>query len=101
MAMAVADPGGEGQIGPRSPLFRPFFFAFHPGGRSGKQTVPLPHNVNHAKKSTPKKKKKKSGGKKCVGAPPPPPPQLNEFFRPGADSRPSLFTNPGSATAME
>ena len=36
-------------------------------------------------------------------SPPPPPPPLSDFFRPGAasrhlDARPSLFTNPGSAT---
>ena len=35
-----------------------FFFAFHPGGRSGRQTVPLPHNVNYTPKI--------QGGKKCV-----------------------------------
>ena len=76
------------------PFFSGLFFACHPGGRSGRRMVPLPNNVNDAHK------------KKCVGVPPPPPPpppHWATFFRPGAasrnlDSRPSLFTNPGSAT---
>ena len=68
---------GVGRIG-RGPLpFRPLFcfgfcvcyFAVHSGDRSGRRTVPLPHNVNDA------------------GA-------ASRHF----DYRPSLFTNPGSAT---
>ena len=75
--------GGSRGGGPNRPLAPPppfwgrffffffYFLPFHPGGWSGRRTVPIPHNV-----------------------------------RPGAasrhlDSRPSLFTNPGSATEMD
>ena len=58
---AVSDPGGGGgggrRIGRGPPFFgrffffRPFssfFFACHPGGRSGRRTVPLPNNIYDA-----------------------------------------------------
>ena len=69
--------GGGGRIGrgPPPPFFSAefsfwggfFFFACHPGGRSGGLMVPLPNNVNDAKKIS---------EKKCVGVPPPP---LSDF----------------------
>ena len=70
-----------GRIGRDHPLFLGrflfsadlffFFFAFHPGGRSGRWPVPLPHNVNV-------NDAKKKSEKKCVGVPLP----LSDFFRP-------------------
>ena len=95
--------GGGGLNRPRQPpppFFPPFFFfffAFHPRGRSGRRTVPPPHNVNVATN-------KNQGGNVPDSPPPPPAPAQWPFScRPGAasrhlDSRPSLFTNPGSAT---
>ena len=70
----MADPGGPNRPRPPPPFPTDFFFfAFHTGGRSGREK-----NVSE---STP----------------------LSDFFRPGAasrhlDSRPSIFTNPGSAS---
>ena len=65
---------------PPPPPPPPIFLLFHPGGRSGSRTVPLPQ-------------------KKCVEAPP----RWATFsdlarVSQHLDSRPSLFTNPGSAT---
>ena len=37
-----------------------FFFPFYRGGRSGRRTVPLPHNVNDAPPKKKNKKKKKT-----------------------------------------
>ena len=82
--------GGGGGIGcgPPPPPFSLFFLLFTTevglvGGR-----YPSPHNVNVAQKNP-----------KCVRVPP----HSATIFRPGAasqhlHSRPSLFTNPGSAT---
>ena len=95
---AMANPrggGGQNPLRPPPPFPAVCFsscFPFHPRGRSGRRTVPPPHNVSVAKK----KKKKKN-----VSESPHPP----LIFRPGAasrhlHSRPSLFTNPGSATAQ-
>ena len=50
----VVDQGGGGANRPRPPpLFRLKKRNFHPGGRSGRRTVPLPHNVNDAKRVPP------------------------------------------------
>ena len=54
---------------PYDPFF--FFFACHPGGRSGRRTVPLPNNVNDVKIC---KKRKKCVGVPPTPHPPPPPP---------------------------
>ena len=67
----MADPGGSNRPRPPPPpraSFRRFFFffAFHPGGRSGRRTVPLPHNVNDVKKKI---------KEKTVS-------ELSDFFRP-------------------
>ena len=58
--------GSRGPNRPRPPFFFFLSFPFHPGGRSGRRTVPLPHNVDDAKK--------------CVRVPPPPPP-LSDLFQ--------------------
>ena len=47
--------GAESAVAPPPPIFRPFFglvffFAFHPGGRFGRRTVPLHQNINDATK---------------------------------------------------
>ena len=66
--------GGPNRPRPPPPLFRSFFyfyffiiiiyfffvFACHPGGRSGRRTVPLPNNVNDATT-----KQKITGKKMC------------------------------------
>ena len=49
--------GGESAAAPGAVFV---VVAFHPGGRSGRRTVPLPHNENDARK-------KKSEKKICVG----------------------------------
>ena len=51
----------------KPPLFFLFFFTCHPGGRSGRRTVPLPNGV--ARLSTLRALRKK----KCRSTPPPPP----------------------------
>ena len=98
---------GGGPNRPRPPLFSAdcfffffFFLLFTPEVGSGRRTVPLPHNVNdekntHTTTTTTTTENSES--------PPPPPPPLSDFLMLGAasrhlDSRPSLFTNPGSAT---
>ena len=91
----VADRGGGG--GDKSavtPLFSIFPFSFRHRGLSGRQTVPLPHNVN-----VPKQFLKKE---KCWSPPPPTPhPCSANFLRAGAHlhPRPFLFTKPESAAA--
>ena len=92
--------GGGGPNRPRPPLLSDdfnffglfFFFACHPGGRSGRRTVPLPNNVNVGPKN--------SGGKMCRSPPPPPHWATFSGLAGNLDSRPPLFTNPGSATAI-
>ena len=81
--------GGFGGVQPPPPplAMSIFFFACHPGGRSGRRTIPLPNNVNDAKNCQEKKM--------CRSPPPPPPPPpLSDFFRPGAVSRNLLSKTP-------
>ena len=57
---------GVGYIPCGAPFFGQIFVvvvAFHPGGRSSRRMLPLPHNVNEGKKM--------SGGKNVSESPPP------------------------------
>ena len=92
-------PRDTSNNGGSPPLFFRVFvcvcFAFHHRCRSGRRTVyPPPHNVNVATTNKPTKTKKNQGGNVSAYPPPPPPSAASRHLH----SRPSLFTNPGSAT---